>query len=307
MFNYKLENTSLLDLSFDELRNVSWKMINIYDFVDEIFSPTFLTRLNYADPSVLADFLNWTEFLTHGTEYAISKCIDASIALNKPIFELDNAMFYNTQYSREFLEKYEDYIPWYYAENQQSLTPELVDNHYGLMDTTCFFNNILKNHNIESVKEFINYQNGKFKNDVLSSYSLRLLTKTKLNELGIDAPEYYNTVINEQRIMSGEPCNDGQRSFIIWLRKYRRITKTDNYPTWNELLEFYEKYPSMNQSEYINWIYDNCLLYSETTVSQYPSKLLYLPKNVTFYDYENVTSSTSEEYEIEFSDVLQSE
>ena len=309
MLTIKSSKTSLLDLSIYELANVAWEYLEIPDFVEELSNPKLLTRLMYgSNKKILADFTEHEPFLMYCSEFTISKMIDAYLEVYQvDELRLDSCMFYNNkQYSLEFLEKYKQYIRLYHVDRQQCLTPEFVAKNRNEMDTNEFWANFSTVIGNERLREFIEYNDGELKDDIMHSRAIRMLTANQLIELGLPVPDHYNTVLTEQRIMSGQPCNDGQRSFTIWLRKFRRTTNNSTaYPTWNELLELYKKYPRMNNDGYIDWIFSMALFNSEETVQSYSEKLSYSPERITVSDYiSEAGSGTEEDYEIEFSDVI---
>lgn len=308
MLTIKSSKTSLLDLSIKDLSNVAWNFLDVHEFADELSNPKLLTRLMYqSNKKILADMIEEEKYLMVCSEPTISKMIDAYLEVYpEDDLRLDGCMFYDEkQYSLEFLQKYKKYIRLYHVEHQKCITPQFLAENYDSMDTNEFWANFSTVIGIEKLPEFITYNNGELKNEIMKSKAIIHVPKKQLIELNIDVPAYYDTVLTEQRIMSGQPCNDGQRSFMIWLRKFRRTTNNSTaYPTWNELLELYQQHPRMNHNGYIDWIYSMALFNSPETVQQYNEKLSYSPSNISAAVYVAETETgTDEDFAIEFSDV----
>ena len=310
MITLKSEKTNLMDLSFEELRNVAWEAIDADSFAKEINNPNFIARVMYADKNILVQLSKNDDFIAISNEYMISKMLDVRL-LNENNFKLSSSMFQDRkQFSLEFIEKYINNIHINYLEYQSCITPEFLDIHYDRMDVDEFWDNFFSTIGAERAAQFVTYKNGQFCDLVMSSESLRYATAEDLTTLGLPVPDYYNTVMTEQRVMSGEPCGDGQRSFTIWLRKYRRVfNDPKGYPTWNNLLELFKRHPRMNQHDYVEWLFERALKKSEERVSEFSETLSFNAATVEREVYANITGSETaqEDYEIEFSDVLHPE
>lgn len=307
MLTIKSDKTSLLDLSIRDLRNVAWEHLRLRDFEEDFKNPKLLGRLKYIGNDLLVNFSYNDVFLMNCPEEFIEAMIIARIKNGERRFCLDSSMFYDRkQYSIEFLTKYAEHLPMNYAEHQKSITPEFLDRHYDRMDTGEFWGNFGDSVGMDKLSEFLTYSNGRFKDEMLDSSLMRYCTKDDLIALNMTVPNFYDNVMTEQRVMSGDPCNDGQRSFSIWLRKYRRVNNDPNgFPTWNDLLELYKKYPRMNQHGYVDWLHHRAVTNDERYVNEYPEHLSYSPKEITFDGYRHVAGEENqkEDFEIEFADV----
>ncbi|AFC21965.1 hypothetical protein GAP32_505 [Cronobacter phage vB_CsaM_GAP32] len=311
MLTIKSDKTSLLDLSIAELRRVAWKHIDVREFLDELADPKLLTRLMYGSgKQILVEMTSYDQYLRYCHEDTIAKMIDAMIALGNT-YIIDSSMFYDgKQYSIEFLTKYADYIALNYVERQKSLTPEFVAKYSHKMDMEDFWMRFDRTIGISNIKQFIDYNNGMFRDEIMDSEILQYCTRSDLISLDMEVPDFYDTVMTEQRVMSGDPCNDGQRSYAIWLRKYRRVfNDPEGFPTWNNLLELYKKYPSMNKNSYVDWLYSRAVHNSEEYVSEFDEHLSYNVGEISVHTYQNITDTENsneaqEAFLVEFSDVL---
>lgn len=311
MLTIKSDKTSLMDLSINDLQNVAWEHIDVEEFIEDLKNPNFVARMMYGkNREVLSTFCEFDNFLTHAPEEFMVKMIEAKKTKNSH-FKLSTMMFYDRkQYSIEFLTKYADHIEMYHVEHQSSITPEFLEKYHDSMDVNTFWERFNRTFGNDKLKDFAHYKNGMFLEEIQASDVIRYLTISDLQNLELPAPDYYNNVMTEQRVMSGEPCNDGQRSFSIWLRKYRRVSNNPTgFPTWNELLELYKKYPRMNQNGYVDWLHSRAVFKDEQTVDMYPEQLSYSPKEISFNAYidEAGDDHKEEDYKIEFADVLEPE
>lgn len=311
MLTIKSEKTSLMDLSINELSNVAWEYLEVEEFVDDLNNPNFLARMMYGkNKEVLASLTKCDNFIAYVPEAFLAKMIDAR-KIQTEHFKIGTSMFYDgKQYSIEFLTKYADHIELYHVEYQKSITPEFLEKYHNEIDVSSFWSRFDRTFGIENLKHFATYKNGMFLEEIQESEAIRYLTISDLESLGMPVPDYYHNVMTEQRVMSGDPCNDGQRSFSIWLRKYRRVSNNPTgFPTWNDLLELYKKYPRMNQHSYVDWLHDRAVTNREDYVNEYPEHLSYSPSNISFGEYRDIAGEDhkEEDYAIEFSDVLQPE
>lgn len=270
MFSVKSEKTSLLDLTINELRNVVWNRIDDEEFVEELKDVKLLTRIKEADIEIFK--VSHIPNLEYYGQEAIEFVLDSlmSVGYSKT---LPSAIFDKNQFPIEFLEKYEKLLPLYYIEQQQCITPEFYDKHHEEMDTSRFWERMFGN-DLDRIRKWSSYDNGKFHEKLMSSSAIRFLPAKSLSELGLDVPNYYNNVISVQRIMSYDPCSDGQRAFSVWLRKYRRVYKDETgYPTWDQLLTMYADNPRMDNGSYMSWIHQNVLKLTEDQISEYRTTL----------------------------------
>lgn len=305
MLTIKSEKTSLLDLSINELRDVAWDYIDAKQFVDELKDPKLLTRLMYGKNkeifSVIFDSEN-ISFMLYAPNEFLAKMIDALKEKGEP-FTLSSHIFSKRQFSLDFLNKYADNLNLYHAERQESIDVNFLDKYYDRLDISSFWEHFHKNSTTERIKEFVLFGDGKYKEDMTNFGAIKFLTADELNSIGLEVPEYYNNVMTEQRVMSGDPCSDGQRSFSIWLRKYRRVhNDPTGFPTWNQLLELYKKYPRMNNNGYIDWLYSRAVKNSDSYVQQFDNELSYSPSNITYSDYRDIAGdeNSQEDFKIEF-------
>lgn len=311
MLTIKSDKTSLMDLSINDLQNVAWEYLEVEDFLDDLKNPNFLARMMYGkNKEVLDSLCEHDNFLVHAPEEFMAKMIDAR-KVKYEHFKLSTMMFYDRkQYSIEFLTKYAEHIEMYHVEHQKSITPEFFEKYHDEIDVSSFWERFDRTFGVEKLKEFAKHKNGMFLDEINDSEVIRYLTICDLENLELPVPDYYHNVMTEQRVMSGEPCNDGQRSFSIWLRKYRRVSNNPTgFPTWNDLLELYKKYPRMNQHSYVDWLYARAVYKDADAVNEYPQHLSYSPKNISVNEYldEAGDDHKEEDYKIEFADVLQPE
>ncbi len=276
MFAEISEKTSLLDLTINELSRVIWNDVNL----EELTNPVLLNRfkllgdgfLSYAIERISDSTGETIQFSTEQYhEYVLPSYLSAyESASDKNKAAVVSTSFFKYQHPIDVLEKYAAVLPLYYAEEQESLTPEFVEKYADRMDMHRFLLNLRKS-GFQRLKTFLTYKDGHYDKYVQDINILKFCTKDELTELGREIPECYDYIVDEKRIMSCDPCKDGQRSYYVWLRKYRKVTGTDGYPTWNDILEAYKKYPKMNASDCVGWIYDHVL--DERDIMDSPDKL----------------------------------
>lgn len=297
------EEKSLLNLSVNDIRKIAWKHLNLTDFVDELNDLKFLERFHYAScikfqEQFLTEILSEHMYLFNETslQFIIDK-----IYSTRNNFYIPSSMFYNsTQYSLEFIVKNEKHLSMYHIEKQKSLTPEFVYEHQNDMDMNGLWDALSENPDMEKIKEYVNFNDGFFQNDIKDCGVFKFMVAEDLNNIGMTVPDYYNNIIHPQRVMSGDPCNDGQRSYSIWLRKFRReFNKPDEYPTWNELLCLYKKHPRMNHNGYIDWLYGRAAKNDDDDIKSYSTQLTIDVTAISQYDEE---CEVDEEEECEVSD-----
>lgn len=191
------------------------------------------------------------------------------------------------QFSIEFLKKYKDCIGVCNIHNQKSLTLDFVYENLNSIYAETFFDETYFDY-IDSdiledetrsllLKDALNYKEGVFEKYIFpNNFDLAEIAQEEFEEkIGI-VPKYFSTVIDEHRILSGEPCNNGKRSYLIWLAKFRRIKQDPQaYPTWGELYTLSQEHPLMDRSGYIAWIWDNVLFNSEEDMKDYGSTVTF--------------------------------
>lgn len=307
------DKTSLLDLSLAELKIVAWRYLEeSEDYQDELSNKVLLNRLFVAAPDVLASWINLSNILYYINEECLIRCIDANYKIGNREFKIETSMFHNEQqYSLEFLENYKQHIHMDYAEHQHCITPKFLDENSSIMDVDNFFDHFARNKGVDAYQEFYNY-NDAFREYLENSDVLEYATIEDCERIGITPPENLYTVMNEQRVMSGDPCGDGQRSYSIWLRKYRRVNNDpEGYPTWNDLLVLYKKHPRMNANGYVDWLKERAVNNTERQVQRAERKLTYNLKEINVNDYSSVTGVSVDEanatFQEEFMDVLNPE
>ncbi|QXO12215.1 hypothetical protein pEaSNUABM44_00554 [Erwinia phage pEa_SNUABM_44] len=272
MLAFKSDKTSLLDLSVEEIRRLAWRHMDFSDFEDEINDKKFLIRMRLADKNMFSYILTRDEvcFLNKETIGFMLESLgsDFTEEVNANMFR-DNA-----QYPIEFLERYNRNIPMYHVEHQKCITPEFLSKYKNRMDLSNFWSRFSRNHDVSTYAVWANYNDGEFRSDMEEYCVTRYYTAAQLASCGMTAPEYYNNIMNEQRVMSGDPCSDGQRSYAIWLRKYRRTFKDETgYPTWDQLLQLFEQHPRMNNNGYIDWLFDRAVRHDDEYISEYRETL----------------------------------
>lgn len=311
MLTIKSEKTSLADLTIAELRDVAWYHLDTDEFVEDLNSIKFLSRLRYADREALAEFYDWGSYLKHMDEEALQMVINAkTFESPRSRWHLDNDIWrHERQFSLEFLTKNAKRLYLNHAVNQTCITPEFVEMFSRELNLNHFFDHFVGTRDVEQFRLFSTYKDGMFMRYIMQSRNMRYLTREALTELGMSVPDYYDTVISEQRIMSGQPCDDGQRSFTIWLRKFRRVTgRVNDYPTWNEMLTLMKSHPRLNGNGYVDWIYGRCLENSAEEVSHYPERLSFQAKRVEQDAYRHITGVSEEQaaadFTVEFADII---
>lgn len=305
------EKTSLRDLSISELRRVSWNHIDASNFTEDLNDTNFLARLSYANKTQFAKMADWGDFVSEMREEALTMLISAYKQLYpRSRFQINSSMFNSgVQYSLEFLTTNAHYLYLHSCFSQDCVTPEFIEEQSDYINYGHFFEHFLRNSDIEKLRPFITYKNGMFLRWINSSRSVRYMNREILNHLNLPVPSYQDTLISEQRIMSGQPCDDGQRSFTIWLRKFRRVTgRVNDYPTWDEMLTLMKSHPRLNNNGYVDWIYSNCLTNSDDEIARYPTSLSYQPTRVRLDAYGHITGvdigQAEEDYNVEFADVV---
>jgi hypothetical protein len=305
------EKTSLRDLSISELRRVSWNNIDPSEFTEDLNDTNFLARLSYANKVKLVEMVDWGDFVVEMNEDALMMLISAHKQLySRTRFQLSSRMFEtDKQFSLEFLTTNARYLYLHGSFSQDCVTPEFVEEQSDYINYGHFFEHFLRRNDIDKLRPFITYKNGMFLRWISSSRSVRYMNREMLNHLNFPVPSYQDTIITEQRIMSGQPCDDGQRSFTIWLRKFRRVTgRVNDYPTWDEMLSLMKSHPRLNNNGYVDWIYSNCLTNSDQVINQYPTSLSYQPTRVRIDAYRHITGvdneQANEDYNVEFYDVV---
>jgi hypothetical protein len=313
MLTEKSEKTSLRDLTIAEIRRVSWRNIDPSEFVEDFNDLTFLARVNYADPGVVANWVDWGGILSVMHEAALEFVISSKKQrARQRRFQLDSDMWSSqVQFSADFLKRNARYLYLNGAVYQRCITPEFLDEFRDQISYNHFFDRFLQYRDGDEalLHDFLVYKDGMFRRWIMQSKGMRYLTRAGLESMNQPVPEYYDTVIDEQRIMSGQPCDDGQRSFTIWLRKFRRVTgRPNDYPTWNEMLTLMKSHPRLNHNGYVDWIMGRCLENSPETVAQYPERLSYRPNRVERESYTHITgvneAQGEADFQIEFADVL---
>lgn len=311
MLTVTSEKTSLRDLTIAELRRVAWHHIEPSEFVEDFNDLNFLARVNYAARRTIAEWIDWGSILNVMEEPALEFVISSrKQASPRSSFHLDSDIWSNgKQYSLEFLTNNARHLYLDHAHQQLSITPEFLEKFENQISYNRFFDRFLQARDSDVLREFLMYKDGMFRRFIMQSRSMRYLNREALEDLNQPVPDYYDTVITEQRIMSGQPCDDGQRSFTIWLRKFRRVTgRVNDYPTWNEMLTLMKSHPRLNQNGYVDWIMGRCLENTPEEVAQYPARLSFNPKRVERDAYRHITgtdeSTGNEDYNVEFADVI---
>ncbi|UYE98944.1 hypothetical protein XbC2_549 [Xanthomonas phage XbC2] len=310
MLTVTSEKTSLRDLTIAELRRVAWEHIDPSEFVEDFNDLNFLARVNYASRRTIANWVDWGSILCVMNEPALDFVISTRKQVSRSRFYLDSEMWgYEKQYSLEFLTKHAKHLYLNGAHQQKCITPEFLEKFEDHINYSHFFERFLQTRDIDVLREFLMYKDGLFRRYIMQSRSMRYLNREALEELNQPVPDYYDTVITEQRIMSGQPCDDGQRSFTIWLRKFRRVTgRPNDYPTWNEMLTLMKSHPRLNQNGYVDWIMGRCLENTPEEVAQYPERLSFNPKRVERDAYRHITGTDETtgdaDFNIEFADVI---
>lgn len=310
MLTVTSEKTSLRDLTIAELRRVAWQHIKPSEFVEDFNDLNFLSRVNYASRRTIAGWVDWGSVLSVMEEPALEFVINTRKQVSRSRFLLDSDIWCNEkQYSLEFLTKNAAHLYLDHAYQQKCITAEFIEKFKDQINYSRFFDRFLQYRDFEALREFLMYKDGLFRRYIMQSRSVRYLNRETLEALNQPVPDYFDTVITEQRIMSGQPCDDGQRSFTIWLRKFRRVTgRMNDYPTWNEMLTLMKSHPRLNQKGYVDWIMSRCLENSPEEIAQYPEQLSYRPERVQRDEYRHITgtdeSTSNEDYNIEFSDVI---
>lgn len=310
MLTVTSEKTSLRDLTIAELRRVAWNRINPDEFVEDFNDLNFLARVNYASRRTIAEWVDWGSILRVMDEPALEFVISTRKQVSRSRFYLDSEVWCSEkQYSLEFLTKHANHLYLNHAHQQKCITPEFLEKFRDHINYSHFFDQFLQSRNTDVLREFLLYKDGLFSRHIMQSRGMRYLNREALKELNQPVPDYYDTVITEQRIMSGQPCDDGQRSFTIWLRKFRRVTgRPNDYPTWNEMLTLMKTHPRLNQNGYVDWIMGRCLENTPEEVAQYPERLSFNPKRVERDAYRHITGTDETtgdaDFNIEFADVI---
>lgn len=310
MLTVTSEKTSLRDLTIAELRRVAWQHIDPSEFVEDFNDLNFLARVNYASRRTIADWVDWGSILSVMDEPALEFVISTRKQVSRTRFHLDSEIWGSEkQYSLEFLTKHANHLYLDHAHQQKCITPEFLEKFEDHISYSRFFDRFLQARDTDVLREFLLYKDGLFRRYIMQSRSMRYLNREALEDLNQPVPDYYDTVITEQRIMSGQPCDDGQRSFTIWLRKFRRVTgRANDYPTWNEMLTLMKSHPRLNQNGYVDWIMGRCLENTPEEVAQYPERLSFNPKRVERDAYRHITGTDETtgdaDFNIEFADVI---
>jgi len=310
MLTVTSEKTSLRDLTIAELRRVAWHHIDPSEFVEDFNDLNFLARVNYASRRTIADWVDWGSILGVMDEPALEFVISTRKQVSRTRFHLDTDIWCNDkQYSLEFLTKNAAHLYLDHAHQQLCITPEFLEKFENQISYSRFFDRFLQSRDSDVLREFLFYKDGLFRRFIMQSRSMRYLNREALEDLQQPVPDYYDTVITEQRIMSGQPCDDGQRSFTIWLRKFRRVTgRVNDYPTWNEMLTLMKSHPRLNQNGYVDWIMGRCLENSPEEVAQYPERLSFEAKRVQREAYRHITGTDETQgdadFNVEFADVI---
>lgn len=298
------DKTSLLDLSFADLKSVAWDRLDYSDeqIVKEIGNPVILNRLLHTAPAVLAEWNSHSYILTHLTEEGLERIITANLKVGNTRFELSTSMFHDRkQYSKDFIVRNKKHIDYNYIEHQQWITPDFLYEHRNEMDVENFFDSFASNKGIAAYEEFNTFMDGHWSSKLDQSDLLCYATIEECKQLGITPPASLYAVITEQRVMSGDPCGDGQRSYAIWLRKYRRVfNDPEGYPTWDHLLQLFKKHPRMNSSGYVDWLRHRVVNHSEEVVRAADEHLSYSPRNINVHAYQEVTGESNNEAEANF-------
>lgn len=278
---------SLLDLSINELRKISWRSINISEFEEELKNEILIERMRlaYKDYKVELDTLTTFSCDWMPTQHRAMYFEFITKVNNEFTGRISEYAFYpNQQYSPEFMAKYitKDTIEYekYYAK-QKWVTPDLFDKF--VVELSYFrpdmffseFTSVEDEMGGFTFAEWYTMKDGKYKS-YIDRYSevFRYAAPSDLEQKGIPIPDHYSTVLTEQRIMSNGPCDPGQRAYAVWLKKYRRSSgdKT-GFPTWGQLMELFKKHPKMDRHGYVGWIFDGALFRSENDVSEAPEHL----------------------------------
>lgn len=310
MLTIMSEKTNLRDLTIAEIRRVAWQNIDPEEFIEDFNDLSFLARVNYAARKTIADWVDMGSILSVMDEPALQFIISTRKQVSRSCFMLDTEIFGNgKQFSLEFLTKNANNLYLDCAYKQNCITPEFIEKFRNKINYERFFSRFAESRNLNMLREYLIYKDGLFRPYIMNSKVMRYLDSEVLEELEQPIPAYYNTVITEQRIMSGQPCDDGQRSFTIWLRKFRRVTGRENdYPTWNEMLTLMKTHPRLNANGYVDWIIQRCLHNTPEEVSLYPERLSYRPDNVRREAYISVTGTDETQgeadFNIEFADVI---
>lgn len=300
IFAERLEQTELMALPISVLPNIEWECMDLDDFTDEFRNPKMIRRLKYACRDIKSKhiFSRLLRNLPHN--YDVDQIIDMVNHLkeigHEPVV-IGATMFNNKrQFPREFIEANLDSIEMYHIENQGWIDPEFFEKHSGNMDRDNFWEQFGRVRTPEQIRYWYEYNNNQYVETMTYNNVFEQFTVQQLNEIGIPVPDYYNTVITAQRIMSGDPCHDGQRSYAIWLRKYRRVyNDPDGYPTWGHLMELCHKHPRMNNDGYVDWIRSRCLHNSEEVVRQARATLEIKPKSITEDTYQSYVQNTDDD------------
>lgn len=296
--------SSLLDLSFDDLKQVAWELLDYDDqqIINEIINPVIHNRLLHTAPKILAEWYNQNSIITHFDEAGLERIITANIKVGVSRFNLSCIIFNDRkQYSKDFIVRNKEYIDYNYIEHQEWITPDFLYENRDLMDVSNFFDCFASNQGISAYEEFNSFMDGVWSSKLDQSDLLCYATIDECKELGITPPANLHAVITEQRVMSGDPCGDGQRSYAIWLRKYRREFNDPNgYPTWDHLLQLFKKHPRMNSNGYVDWLRHQVVNHSEAIVSRAVPHLSYSPTNINVLVYQEVTGVSHNEAETNF-------
>lgn len=298
------DKTSLLDLSFADLKMVAWEHLDYSDeqILNEIRNPTILNRLLHTAPQVLAEWNTNHHLIDLLSEEGLERIVTANIKIGNRDFMFSTAMFHESrQYSKDFIVRNKAHINYNHIEHQKWITPDFLYEHRDEMDVDNFFENFAINKGIAAYEEFNTFNDGYWSSKLDQSDLLCYATIEDCEKIGITPPANLYVVMTEQRVMSGEPCSDGQRSFSIWLRKYRRVFNDPaGYPTWDHLLQLFKKHPRMNSSGYVDWLRHRVINHSEAVVRRADENLSYSPTNISVNDYQEVTGTSRVEAETNF-------
>lgn len=299
IFAESIEDSNLIDLPVELLHKVEWEYMDLCDFIEDFNNIIMLERLAEVYKDVKEDhiFLKLFEIAHHLDDETLEFITAHLVGIDYPDLSIGGSVFYDgRQLPREYVEKYADYMDLYNVERQGWIDPEFFEKYEHRMDVSSFWGNFNTYHTFENMKEWFMYSNGKYVPTMMEYGVCNNITAQEFTELGIPVPDCYNTVITAQRIMSGDPCNDGQRSFAIWLRKYRRVyNDPDGFPTWGNLIELCKKHPRMNNDGYVDWIHSRALFNSEEEVSNYPTELQINVRRIDDDDYARAVRDTSDD------------
>lgn len=299
IFAERIADTELLDLPIETLRKVEWDYMDLYDFSSEFNNEILLQRLadvfkDVKENHIFHKLFDIGNLLEDSTLEFIT---DNLIEIGYPEFSINGSIFYDgRQLPREYVEKHASRIDMYNIERQGWIDPEFFEKYEDRMDVGAFWNVFGEYRTFEDMKVWFTFEDGKYVQTMMEHGVCNKVTAAQFTEIGLPVPECYNTVITAQRIMSGDPCNDGQRSFAIWLRKYRRVyNDPDGFPTWDNLIELCQKHPRMNNDGYVDWIHSRALFNSEQVVSTYPTELGINVRRIDDDDYAREVRNTSDD------------